>query len=192
MVDAIGVEMLDQSWVDCAVTCTGTAETFEKPLSAGWNLVSLPLTADDMTAGSVLDSISGLYTSVMRYDSSAHSFVVVEDADTMENGVGYFIHTPAEVTWSYDGQPYNSISASLSTGLNCVGWTNETGSALPGALDSIVGNYRYVARWNAGTPSYEVYLPGAPAAFNDFEAMDRGVGYFIAATADCTLTYPEP
>jgi hypothetical protein len=79
------------------------------------------------------------------------------------------------------------MNSALSTGLNCVGWTNETGSALPGALSSIDGSYRYVARWNAGTQSYEVYLPGAPVVFNDFEAMDRGVGYFIVATADCTL-----
>jgi hypothetical protein len=79
------------------------------------------------------------------------------------------------------------MNSALSTGLNCVGWVNETGSALPGALSSIDGSYRYVARWNAGTQSYEVYLPGVPAVFNDFEAMDRGEGYFIAATADCTL-----
>jgi hypothetical protein len=168
-------------------TCVGPAETFTKPLVADWNLVSLPLTADDMTAGSVLASISGSYDSVMRYDSSAHSFVAVEDTDTMENGVGYFVHvTTADVTWSYDGQPCNSISASLSTGLNCVGWTN-TSADLPGALSSIDSSYRYVARWNAGTQNYEVYLSGAPAVFNDFATMDIGEGYFIAATADCTL-----
>ena len=176
--------------VELTFTCVGEAETFTKSLAFGWNLISLPLIADDMTAGSVLASISGSYDSVMRYDSSTHSFVAVEDTDTMENGVGYFVHVTTAGTWSYDGQPCNSISATLSTGLNCVGWTNETGSALPGALSSIDGSYRYVARWNAGTQSYEVYLPGAPAAFNDFEAMDRGDGYFIAATEGCTLAYP--
>ena len=173
--------------VELTFNCVGPAETFTKPLVADWNLVSLPLTADDMTAGSVLASISGSYDSVMQYDSSAHSFVAVEDTDTMENGVGYFVHVTTAGTWSYEGQPYTSMNSALSTGLNCVGWTNETGSALPGALSSIDGSYRYVARWNAGTQSYEVYLPGAPAVFNDFEAMDRGEGYFIAATADCTL-----
>ena len=171
-------------------TCVGEADTFTKPLGTDWNLVSLPLIADDMTSGSVLASISGSYDSVMRYDSSAHSFVAVEDTDTMVNGVGYFVHVTTAGTWSYEGQPYTSINSALSTGLNCVGWTNETGSALPGALSSIDGSYRYVARWNAGTQSYEVYLPGAPAAFNDFTTMDRGEGYFIAATEGCTLAYP--
>jgi len=165
-------------------------ETFTKSLSDGWNLISLPLTADDMTVGSVLASISGSYDSVMRYDSSAHDFVAVADTDTMDPGVGYFVHVTTADDWVYEGTACNSISVSLSTGLNCVGWTNETGSALPGALSSIDDSYRYVARWNAGTQSYEVYLPGAPVVFNDFATMDRGEGYFIAATAGCTLTYP--
>jgi hypothetical protein len=168
-------------------TCVGPAETFTKPLVADWNLVSLPLIADDMTAGSVLASISGSYDSVMRYDSSAHSFVAVEDTDTMENGVGYFVHVTTVGTWSYDGQPYTSMNASLSHGFNMVGWVNETGVALPGALNSIADSYRYVAHWNATSQSYEVYLPGAPDVFNDFTTMDRGEGYFIAATEGCTL-----
>ncbi len=81
------------------------------------------------------------------------------------------------------------MTASLVQGLNMVGWTN-TSASLPGAFDSIAGNYRYVARWDAPSQSYEVFVPGAPVEFNDFTTMDRGEGYFIAATAGCTLTYP--
>jgi hypothetical protein len=169
--------------VELTFTCVGPDKTFTKPLASGWNLVSLPLIADDMTAGSVLAPISGLYTSVMRYDSSAHSFVAVTDTDTMGNGVGYFINMTSAGTWSYDGQPCNSISETLSTGLNCVGWTNKTDSALPGALSSIDGSYRYVARWNADDRKYEVYLPGAPDVFNDFDTMDRGEGRMYSTTS---------
>ena len=161
-------------------------ETFTKSLPAGWNLISLPLTPSDNNASAVLSGVS--YNAVMSYDATSKQF---EDASTMDPGIGYFVYVTTAGTWEYEGTAYESMTASLSQGLNCVGWVNETDSALPGALDSIAGNYRYVARWNAGTQSYEVYLPGAPAVFNDFATMDRGEGYFIVATAGCTLTYPS-
>jgi len=162
-------------------------ETFTKSLPLGWNLISLPLTPLDNSTSAVLGNDTIAYDAVKRYDTATHQF---EDVTTMDPGTGYFVHVTTAGDWTYEGTAYTSISATLSTGLNCVGWTNETGSALPGALSSIDGSYRYVARWNAGTQSYEVYLPDAPAVFSDFATMDRGEGYFIAATADCTLTYP--
>ena len=162
-------------------------ETFTKSLALGWNLISLPLTPTDNSTSAVLGNATIVYDAAKSYNAATHQF---EDATTMDPGTGYFVHVTTAGTWEYEGAAYNSISATLSTGLNMVGWTNETGSALPGALSSIDGSYRYVARWNTGTQSYEIYLPGAPAVFNDFTTMDRGEGYFIAATAGCTLTYP--
>ena len=55
---------------------------------------------------------------------------------------------------------------------------------------SIDGDYWYVARWNATTQKFEIYVPDAPPVFNDFNTMERGEGYFIAAKTSCTLTYP--
>lgn len=166
-------------------TCVGEAETFEKDLVSGWNLVSLPLTPDDNSTSAVLGSIT--YDSVKNYNAATNQF---EDATTMDPGIGYFVHMTDAGTWIYEGDAYVEMTADLSQGLNCVGWVNETGSALPGALDSIAGDYRYVARWNAGTQSYEVYVPGVSSEFSDFSTMDRGLGYFISATDSCTLAYP--
>ena len=190
-------EALDITWVNGTFTHEGepqppTPKTFEKTLASGWNLISLPLTNEtDMTVANIIEaSLSGSYDALHKYDATTHNFVALGLSDPMENGVGYFIHMTADDTWTYQGTvEYTSMTASLVQGLNMVGWVNETDSALPGALDSISGNYRYVARWDATSQSYEVYLPGAPDAFNDFATMERGEGYFIAATADCTLTY---
>ena len=170
---------------DGTFTCIGSPETFTKPLAFGWNLISLPLTPLDNSTSAVLSGVS--QDAVKSYNAATHQF---EDATTMDPGTGYFVHVTTAGTWEYEGTAYTSMTATLSQGLNMVGWTNETGSALPGALSSIDGNYRYVARWNADEQKYEVYLPGAPTDFNDFATMDRGAGYFIAATAGCTLAYP--
>ena len=159
-------------------------ETFTKSLPIGWNLVSLPLTPTNNSTSAVLGNDTIVYNAVMSYNTATHQF---EDATTMDPGIGYFVNVTTAGTWSYSGTACTSISETLSTGLNCVGWTNETGSALPGALSSIAGSYRYVARWNTGTQSYDTYLPGVPDVFNDFDTMDRGEGYFIAATDSCML-----
>ena len=120
------------------------------------------------------------------YNAATPQFV---EATTMDPGTGYFIHMTTAGTWSFDGTAYTDMTAQLMQGLNMVGWTN-TSANLPGALNSVAGNYRYVARWNATAQSYEVYVPGAPSEFNYFDTMERGEGYFIAATTSCTLTYP--
>jgi len=163
-------------------TCTGPADTFDKTLVTGWNLVSLPLTPPDNSLAAVLASIDGNYDAVKSYNAATNAF---EDPTTMDPGTGYFIHMTAEDIWSYEGETFNSLSESLTTGLNCVGWEN-TNASLPDALNSI--DYRYVSRWNADDQKYEVYDVNAPTDFNDFDMMERGEGYFIAATADCTLS----
>ena len=159
-------------------------ETFTKPLAFGWNLISLPLTPTDNSVSVVLNGVS--QDAVKSYNAATHQF---EDATTMDPGIGYFVHVTTEGDWVYEGTAYTSMTVGLSQGLNCVGWTN-TSADLPDALLSIDGNYRYVAHWDATSQSYEVYEPNAPAVFNDFTTMERGEGYFIAATAGCTLTYP--
>ena len=161
-------------------------ETYTKDLVIGWNLVSLPLTPDDNSTSVVLNSITGNYDAVKSYNATTHQF---EDATTMDPGIGYFIYMTAANTWSYDGTAYTDMTTQLMQGLNMAGWTN-TSASLPGALNSIAGNYRYVAMWNATSQSYEVFVPNAPAVFNDFTTMERGEGYFIAAKTSCTLTYP--
>jgi len=158
---------------------------FAKDLAPGWNLVSLPRTPDDGSVSAVLASINGNYDSVMKY-TPATGF---EEVTTMTPGVGYFIRMTEAGTWSYDGYAYESMSVSLSPGLNMVGWVNSD-TSLPDALDSIDGSYRYVARWNTTEQEYEVYDPIAPDGFNDFDTMECGVGYFIATTAECTIGYP--
>jgi hypothetical protein len=175
----------------CCINSCPTPLTFEKELVTGWNLVSLPLTPSDKTVSCVFNSIAGEYDTVVRYYAATRQFIELSSDSEMENGVGYFIHINETgiFMWNYSGTAYDSINVGLSRGLNCIGWTN-TSASLPGALNSIVGKYNYVARWNATSRSYEVYVPNAPPPFNDFTTMNRGEGYWIVAKESCMLTYP--
>ena len=182
-----GNDLLPFNWTNGTFKCTRPAETFEKELVEGWNLISLPLTADDMTVASVFSSVAGKYDALYRYDAETHSWVALGDDDTLENGVGYFIHMTESGTWTYQGSAYTTMSISLEPGLNMVGWLNCS-KPIDDALSSIEGNYRYVARWNSTAHKFEVYVPGAPSEFNDFNTMERGEGYFISMKTSDTLT----
>lgn len=165
-----------------------SAETFSKDLYEGWNLISLPLTPEDVSASAVLSTVS--YDTVYRYNATSTSkqFEGIESTDAMNPGTGYFVHVISECTWTYDGTADMSSGTSLEQGLNMVGWLNCS-KGVDNALSSISGDYYYVARWNTSAEKFEVYNPVAPAAFNnDFTTVDRGTGYFISAKQACVLS----
>ena len=173
---------------DGTFTCLAPKETFSKELVKGWNLISLPLTADNMTVANIIDkSLSGKYDALYRYDAVNKSWVMMDSSDVMENGVGYFIHMTSAGTWTYQGSAYLSMSVPLEQGLNMIGWLNCS-KPIDNALSSIDGDYWYVARWNATAQKFEVYNPVAPPEFNDFTTMERGEGYFISMKSAETLT----
>jgi hypothetical protein len=189
MYDSYGVSFPDDIWENGQFPCGGVV-SFEKELVQGWNLVSLPLTPENNSTSVVLGNDTIVYDKVYRYDATSKEF---EDGTTgtMDPGIGYFVNITTAGIWSYEGHSYVEMSIDLKQGLNLVGWVNETGSALSDALDSIDDKYNYVAQWNATSPSYEVYDANAPPEvpeFIDFEMVERGNGYWIAAKEDCTLT----
>lgn len=165
-------------------TCTGPEETFNEQLLAGWNLISLPLTATDMTVSNVMTSLT--YDELQKYNATEHKYVVMESTDTLETGVGYFINItiPSGDTWTYSGSAYTFMNEDLSEGLNMVGWLNCSKDIVSGgALSSIDGNYFSAWRWDATIQDYEVYNPTGD--INHFTMMERGEGYFISADAGC-------
>ena len=185
--DIYGEVYPDFTVINGTFTCLAPQETFSKDLVKGWNLISLPLTADNMTVANIMSSVSDLYDALYRYDASTHSWVPLSSSDTMENGVGYFIHMTSAGTWTYTGSAYTDMNISLQQGLNMIGWLNCS-KDISDALSSIEGDYWYVARWNATTQKFEVYNPVAPNGFNDFDTMERGKGYFISMKSAETLT----
>ena len=182
-----GCEIHGINWTRGSVTHTEEM-TSGGELDIGENRISLPIVPKNNSTSEVLAGMD--YSTVQKYVPGT-GFV---DAPTMDRGIGYIVDMNSVGSWSYDGYYGYNLSIELSEGLNYVGWT-YTSAELPGALDSIAGNYQYVARWNASEYKFEVYdamaPPGVPE-FIDFTTMEGGVGYWIAATTDCTLTYSDP
>jgi hypothetical protein len=187
-------DILTHSVVNGTFTCTAPPETFDKTLVTGWNLISLPLTATDMTVSNVIDtSLGGSYDELYKYDDSEHSYAPMGLSDTMANGVGYFINiTIPSDTWTYSGTAYMSMNEGYSNGLNMIGWLNCTKDISTTGLDDPAKTY-YISRWNATTQEYETYNPVAPdpytpGGFNKFFEMVRGEGYFVSMKTSGTLS----
>ena len=169
---------------DGTFTCGGV-QTFTKSLPAGWNLISLPLTPIDNSVSAVLTGVE--QNAVKRYDATSKVFVDV--TTTMDPGTAYFVHVKSASIWEFVGDSAPSTTSELKSGLNMIGVPNcvKSVSAAMGSTE-----YRYAARWNATSQSYEVYNPIAPAAFHGFNTMEAGEGYFVSATSDSALTISCP
>ena len=173
----------NQTWEDGTFTCGG-AQTFTKELPEGWNLISLPFDPTDNSTSSVLSTVT--YNAVEQYNTDTKQF---EDAAVMDPGTGYFVHVTSASTWEYIGTPESSTTTELKSGMNMIGVPN-CAMSVSDAMG--FGNYRYAARWNAISQSYEVYNPNAPATFHGFNTMEAGEGYFVSSLSSGTLTVTCP
>lgn len=82
------------------------------PLQQGWNLVSVPINAADMSTGSFFpDANSPAYGYTDKYDI----------VTTLENGKGYWIRYPATDTMNLSGYRVNSTTIPIKAGWNLVG-----------------------------------------------------------------------
>ena len=162
----------------------GGAQTFTKDLPAGWNLISLPLDPTDNSTNKVLLGVT--QNAVKQYNATSKQF---EDATIMDPGTGYFVHVTTASTWEYVGTPESYTTTELKSGLNMIGVPN-CGMNVSTAIG--LTDYRYAARWNVTSQSYEVYNPNAPTAFHGFNTMELGEGYFVSAGSDSTLTVTCP
>ena len=171
------------TWINGTFTC-GSVQTFTKELPAGWNLISLPFDPTDNSTSAVLSTVT--YNAVEQYNTDTKQF---EDATIMDPGTGYFVHVTSASTWEYTGTPESSTTTELKSGMNMIGVPN-CAMSVSDAMG--FGNYRYAARWNAISQSYEVYNPNAPATFHGFNTMEAGEGYFVSSLSSGTLTVTCP
>lgn len=178
------VEPLETVIYNGTITC-GSAQTFSKELLAGWNLISLPLTPTDNSVSNVLAGVD--QNAVKQYNAVTKEFVDV--TTTMDPGIAYFVHVTTASTWQYVGTPESSTTTQLESGLNMIGVPN-CGMSVSDVMGTT--GYRYAARWNATSQSYEVFNPNAPGAFHGFTTMTAGEGYFVSAVSDSTLTVTCP
>ena len=153
-----------------------TAVTIELPLEAGWNMVSVPVQADDMSASTVFAGSVAVYT----WNPDSKSYV---SPDTIDPKCGYWVAVTQDTTFTVSGTPVDTWTDDVITGWNMIGSiygaTVDVADLVEVPPDSVLRNAIYW--WNPENKSYESTSQILP-----------GRGYWVAATETCALTMSPP
>lgn len=170
-------------------------------LRSGYNLISLPVLNDSLTASSLLNQIGNYSQSVFMFNTSSGRFVsydktlvefgIPQPDFSIEPNVGYFVYLSNDTT-AMVGGIRNSFSRiiPLRMGYNLVGWTCVDYSSVKLAfmnfsfIDSAfafnVTSQRYIS-YDRSVAEFGIPQP-------DFDIIP-GEGYFIFANEDDCLYY---
>ncbi|MBN1857474.1 MAG: S8 family serine peptidase [Dehalococcoidia bacterium] len=150
-------------------------QTIELSLSAGWNMVSVPVMASDMSTSLIFADADAVY----GWNPNSKSYTM---PTTISPEMGYWVAVSEPTVISVRGVSVESWSA-----LQAAGW-NMCGSVFGSSVDfsdpeddpgASVQAFAYA--WNPEAKSYTFT-----------QTLEQGKGYWIAATQDCTLSLPTP
>ena len=149
--------------------------TITRPLSQGWNLISVPVN------NATIRSEGALYPTAFFYDTGTAEYQSVSLA-ALSAGTGYWVGAYADTNITYAGNALNELSMPASDGWNMLGTLSMETSA-----SSLQPNAGIITSVYAYNPEQRIYFaPGilTPGSGNWVDATE-------ACTIDLTTTPPE-
>ncbi len=164
---------------------------FEMNLSAGLNLISIPLILSNTSIEHVLSSIEGSYD-VVRYYSAAEgqwftynpAHPELSDLTEINEKMGFWISMTHAGNLSVEGLAPATTEISLYAGWNMIGYPALHTQSLPSVLESIEGSYIIIRAYSdSGWKTYDPLNP----ELGDLDYLSPGEGYWISMSAEATL-----
>jgi hypothetical protein len=163
-------------------------------LNKGWNLWSMPIVVDGLTAKDLLKAIGSNGQAVTKLDKAADKYVsyVSGYADAYNfpivTGQGYYVYVKDTVSFTLKGVLTGAGSIPVSKGWNIVGYNNIESTTASGLLNSVSGTTGKAVSWLDGqTKTYHSYVKGYSSAY-DF-AISPGRAYFLYVDGAGTLSF---
>ena len=170
--------------VSRTVIVENVTETQTLSLKAGWNLVSFYVEPTDMSAATVLASISSSLLQIKdltrSYDPNIPAFLNTLDNLSVKDG--YWVKMSEDVSFDVEGTVPSGASISVKSGWNLVGYPRLTGEATGDELTSLGST---VVQIKNLTKSFD---PSLPSFLNTLSTMVPGSGYWLKVSADGTWT----
>jgi len=179
----------------------GTKRNMTLHLKQGYNLMSLPLLNESLTASSLLKLIGNASQSVFMYNATAGNYVsydrklvefgIPQPDFEIEPNAGYFVYVESDKDFTLIGiDNVFRRNVHLKTGYNLLGWTYTENSNVTSAfirfsaIDSVFA-------FNSTTQKYTSHdrkLAEFGIPQPDF-AIVPGCGYFVFSNVECDLYY---
>ncbi|MCK5213407.1 MAG: hypothetical protein KAQ74_05725, partial [Dehalococcoidia bacterium] len=174
---------------DGGLSCTGAADdgevedyelssrqSIELSLKAGWNMVSVPVQAADMSTSAVFPGADAVYT----WNAIGKSYSM---PTTIAPEEGYWVAVSTDQIVIVEGTPVDSWEEEpISAGWNMIGSVCGESVDFSNPADAPDGSVEgFAYAWDPLAKSYSYTT-----------TIEPGKGYWIAATQECTLTLPPP
>lgn len=195
----IFVRGLDEAgnWGGIISTVLVKKETFDIPLSFGWNLISLPLNFSDNSISKVLASITGSYDSIQYYDASDGKHPWKHNQTTkpphlnhlnhVNHTMGFWIHItePGGVLLQCTGDQFSEDQTiTLYPGWNLVGYPSSVNKTRTEALSNLDFGTDVDSIWTYDAPTQQWEEIGEPEYFM------IGKGYWVHSLVKKTWFVP--
>ena len=166
-------------------------------LYTGWNMLSLPLQPDNLSASAVLPTIPNASDIVYIWNATKGQYDAVCDDLELELGSGYWTFIASDGTWSPTGTEAYGIEVNLTPDWNMIGVPSAANVSVPdititvgantynlvdAANNGYIGGIFYF--WNATTEKYDATV------ISDTAELKPGIGYFAIVNQECSITYP--
>jgi len=163
----------------------GAVTTYNISLSAGWNLISIPVRPQDRSIGAVLESIEGKYSKVFTYDNGWEYKAKVDGTwygslNEMDIGIGYWVYMDEKATLTVTGEEVGA-NIDLNGGWSLIGYPSTTPRSISSALLSIDNNYDRIFTYNAGS-GWEYMALYDGTWYGTLTEMSPGKGYWVHTT----------
>jgi parallel beta-helix repeat protein len=139
------------------------------PLTAGWNLISLPLENPAcVVPGPAIPTVFHYNPGTQIYDTAS--------IEAMQSGHGYWVAATEDCTLTVEGIPLTEYLLSLGAGWNMAG-----ACAYERDLTDVMTDPP------AALLPYAFLYEPASGIYQQARALTPGMGYWVAATEDCTM-----
>jgi len=168
-------------------------------LYTGWNMISLPLRPDNLSASSVLATIPNAGGIAYSWNASKGAYDAIYGDIELEPGRAYWVSVTGDGTWTPTGSEIHGTKVNLTPGWNMIGVPSaanvsvaditvtvgaDTYTLVEAVQNGYIGGIFY--SWNTANEEWDATI------ISDTATLKPGTGYFININQECqcAITYP--
>ena len=168
-------------------------------LYTGWNMISLPLRPDNLSASSVLATIPNAGGIAYLWNASKGAYDAIYGNMELAPGRAYWVSVTGDGIWTPTGSEMHGTKVNLTPGWNMIGVPSaanvsvtditvtvgaDTYTPVEAVQNGYIGGIFY--SWNTANKEWDATI------ISDTATLKPGTGYFINVNQECqcAITYP--